>query len=113
MRREFSGLAAALCGLLAVPAGELRAETPQPFADFTFKSVKPPKKNDGSKRITIRVTPEDMARQNPRLAGKDAAGAEADQATAAQPDAAAVPKPRDEAYAWFWETVSPAMESSV
>lgn len=110
MRRDFLGMALAIGGAVAVSAAPARADTPQPFPEFTFKSVKPPKKGNKTKRITVRVTPEDMVRQNPRLAKKPEA--RADDATPKPGEAAVQPKPAGESYAWFWDAVSPALEES-
>ena len=90
--------------LWAVPG---LADTPKPFKDFTFKKVSPPKKGTSKKRITIHVTPEDMARQNPKLARKNEPESEA-----ATPDTAATSKDRPGHYAWFWDKFSPALDQT-
>nr|WP_306737504.1 lytic transglycosylase domain-containing protein [Marimonas arenosa] len=102
-------MAVAFCGLLSISAGNVAANEPQPFPEFTFKSVKPPKKGNSSKRITVAITPEDMARQNPRLAKKPEPDAGGD---AEVTPVAASPRSASARYAWFWETVSPALEQS-
>jgi len=108
MRRTIMTMAAAL--IWAAPGLGL-AESPKPFQDFTFKKVVPPKKGDSKKRITIHVTPEDMARQNPTLARK------AEPERAADPDAGTegekvAAKDRSGHYAWFWDNISPALDQS-
>jgi len=118
MRRKVLGMAVAIGAVMAVAAGPGRAESPAPFAEFTFKSVKPPKSGSSKKRITVRVTPEDMARQNPKLAKKpEPKAGEGVAAAAADPGATpaaakAAVKPAGENYAWFWEAISPALEES-
>nr|WP_322868011.1 lytic transglycosylase domain-containing protein [Aquicoccus sp. G2-2]MEA1112530.1 lytic transglycosylase domain-containing protein [Aquicoccus sp. G2-2] len=69
--------------------------------------VKPPKAGRqvvGTKRITIHVTPEDMARQNPGLKKKADPGS-AQSAPAAKSASAG-------AYAWFWDKISPDLAKS-
>jgi soluble lytic murein transglycosylase-like protein len=105
-------MALAIGGAVAASTAPGRAETPQPFPEFTFKSVKPPKKGNKTKRITVRITPEDMARQYPGLTDKADPGAAKPQDPAAEGAAPAQPRPASETYAWFWDTVSPALEQS-
>lgn len=104
MRRYFMYTAVALA--TAVP---VLGETPKPFENFTFKKVTPPK-SGGGKRITIHITPEDMARQNPGLKNKAEEPKQASQAAAAPGDAAK-PAPGGR-YGWFWDTVSPEIAQS-
>ena len=103
---------------LCAAASGAPADTPPPFPEFTFKSVKPPKSGASAKpgqkgkRITVAITPEDMARQNPNL-GKKADPAEAARPAGEGEAAAAPPRARpDERYGWFWDEVSPALDQS-
>ena len=106
MRRIIMTVAVAL--IWAAPG---LADAPKPFEEFTFKKVAPPKKGSSKKRITIHITPEDMARQNPKLARKS----DPDVA----PEPGAVPgggevgaKDRPGTYAWFWDKISPTLDQS-
>ncbi|RVT87442.1 lytic transglycosylase domain-containing protein [Rhodobacteraceae bacterium CCMM004] len=83
-------LRAAACACLAVLAAPAPAESPPPFADFTFKRVKPPKPGQ-TRRITVQIAPK--APEAPAPAPK-----------AAAPAAPGAPLP----YAWFWDAVPPA-----
>lgn len=99
-------MAAALIG--AAPG---LADAPKPFQDFTFKKVGPPKKGTATKRITVYVTPEDMARQNPNLARKAEPGVDTEPGS--DPDSAKpTPKDRPGQYAWFWDIISPTLDQS-
>jgi hypothetical protein len=104
MRRYIIYTVLALAG--AMPA---MGETPKPFESFTFKKVTPPK-SGGGKRITIHVTPEDMARQNPGLK-KRGDEPELASAAAAVPGDAAIAPPKGR-YGWFWEAISPELAQS-
>ncbi|MYM54856.1 lytic transglycosylase domain-containing protein [Thalassovita mangrovi] len=88
-------LSCAIC--IAAAAAPVRAEGPAPFADFTFKRVKPPQ--PGQKRITVQIDP---AEQAARLAA----------VVASRPAEAAKPPdpaqgPQAGRFGWFWQTVSP------
>ena len=98
--------AAGLCGTQAA-----WAEMPRPSGEFTFKSVKPPKPGaKRQKRINIAVTPEDMARQNPKIA-REMYGEPEPEKPAAQDGngEGGAAKAAGGAYAWFWDKVSPAL----
>ncbi|PIE10637.1 MAG: lytic murein transglycosylase [Rhodobacterales bacterium] len=102
MRRIIlTGFAAILTASMGL-AEEKPAKTPKPFADFTFKRVKPPKSGGSSrkKRITIQIDPESQLRAKP---------AAAKPATGAAPGAKAEPTQR---YAWFWDSISPDLAKS-
>ncbi|UYV38500.1 lytic transglycosylase domain-containing protein [Rhodobacteraceae bacterium D3-12] len=108
MRRN--GKKVAVAALLALSiASQGWADAPKPFENFTFKKVGPPKKGTKKKRITIHVTPEDMARQNPKLGRKGKP--EEKTATGAAP-AKPGAKDRPGHYAWFWDKISPDMDKS-
>src|SRR5690606_28649195 len=77
---------------------------PQPYPEFTFKRIAPPK--SGQKRITVQIDPEEQKRmlaavmpppEHPIPRGGAAPGL--------APDA---PKAKG-SYAWFWDRVSPAI----
>ena len=68
------------------------AEGPQPFKDFTFKRVSPPKKGERPK--FVQIEPEPVAVAKP--------------ASPTAPSAA----PSGARYGWFWDAVSPALEGS-
>ncbi len=101
MRRSITRAALAVAAGIALtpPAG---AEAPKPFENFTFKKVAPPAKGSKKKRITIHITPEDMARQNPGLNKKDDTATEVAALAPAKPVAPATGR-----YAWFWDSISP------
>ncbi|MCZ0812683.1 lytic transglycosylase domain-containing protein [Roseovarius sp. EGI FJ00037] len=83
-------LGVAVC--LPIPA---QAGDPPPFPEFTFKMSKPPKAGTG-KRITVQIEPEpDGPRAN-------------ETAIPGSPDAPDAPV---SSYAWFWDSVSPAIET--
>ncbi|MDX1780487.1 MAG: lytic transglycosylase domain-containing protein [Thalassovita sp.] len=81
-------ISCAVC--IALVAGPVRAEGPTPYADFTFKRVKPPK--PGQKRITVQIDPAEQAAALKPVAKAEAAVAES----------AALGR-----FGWFWDTVSP------
>ncbi|MDF0599793.1 lytic transglycosylase domain-containing protein [Psychromarinibacter sp. C21-152] len=72
--------------MAALPAA---ADDPPPFRDFTFKRVKPPKPG-APPRITVQIEPE-----------AEVAPEKTDPETG--------PDPAPEAYAWYWDKVSPAL----
>lgn len=76
------------------------ADAPKPFADFSHKSVKPPKPGSG-KRINIQIDPEAQAK-----AAKPAAKS----ADGSTPKGTA--KSVGGKYAWFWDTISPDVAQS-
>ena len=78
-------LALAMCLSSPVLAGD-----PVPFADFTFKRVKPPKPG-ATRRITVQIAPVAVPRISPN-------------ATPAKPGPDAPAAPRD-ALDWFWKDV--------
>ncbi len=81
---------------VAFSGGGLRAETPAPYPDFTFRRVKPPKGGSGH-RITIQIAPETST-----------------PARTSVPDATAPPpaKPDSGALEWFWTGVSSRLSDS-
>jgi len=81
---------AAAC--LPVPA---LAGDPPPFPEFTFKMSKPPKAGT-SKRITVQIEPE--AESPPESASASAAASPAPAAPVSS-------------YAWFWDRVSPEIDT--
>ena len=99
-----TSLVALIC---AMPAA---ADEPAPFADFTFKRVKPPSSANKKKRITIQITPEDLERQR----GKSSTLVKpaAVKPKTADKGEAAKPAKSDAHYAWFWDTISPKLEQS-
>lgn len=104
MRRSIMRAAILLAGGIALSSPAV-AEAPKPFEDFTFKRVKPPAKGSTKKRITVHITAEDMARQNPHLHKK------AEEGTQVAALAPAKPKgPAKGRYAWFWDSVSPDLD---
>ncbi|MDQ2093769.1 lytic transglycosylase domain-containing protein [Rhodalgimonas zhirmunskyi] len=103
MGRSISRAAFALIGGIALGAPAV-AEAPKPFEDFTFKKVAPPSKGSRKKRINIHITPEDMARQNPRL-NKKAEEPKVAALAPAKPQAAATGR-----YSWFWDSISPDLD---
>lgn len=84
-------------------AGPVFAESPPAFPDFQAKRVKPPKAGE-SQRITIQVTPEDMARQRGTVRRETSLATDLAQEN---PVAA-----RAATYAWFWEHVSPDLSDT-
>ncbi|MBR9653033.1 lytic transglycosylase domain-containing protein [Thalassovita aquimarina] len=82
-------LSCAIC--IAAAAAPVRAEGPQPYPDFTFKRVKPPK--PGQKRITVQIDPAEQA-------------AAQEQVVAASQPVAPAAKPEGR-FGWFWQSVSP------
>ncbi len=87
MRRLASALLGAVLCVVSVPA---RAADPQPFAEFTFKRVKPPQAG-ATRRITVQIEPKPEA---------------------PDPEAETAEAPTTDAYAWYWSTVSPDLEAS-
>ncbi|MGR3414803.1 lytic transglycosylase domain-containing protein [Pseudooceanicola nanhaiensis] len=73
--------------------------------DFTFKRVKPPSSGT-AKRITVQIKPGDGPKP---VKKKEPKPAVADGAAPAVPAAPGAPAGR---YAWFWDTVSPALADS-
>ncbi|NVO24269.1 transglycosylase SLT domain-containing protein [Donghicola sp. B5-SW-15] len=87
------GLAILVSGY-AIPS--LAEGQPKPFSQFTFKSVKPPKPGEKPKiDVQIAILPD-----------KPVKGPEAP-VELPKPDS---PKSRLANYAWYWQTVSPAIE---
>ncbi|MEC3862014.1 lytic transglycosylase domain-containing protein [Mesobacterium sp. TK19101] len=86
-------IAAFLAATLALPVA---AEAPKPFPTFSAKRVKPPGKG-AKQRITVQIAPQ------------PAAPAAASQAVQA---AALAPSSPGGSYAWFWQTVSPALSET-
>ncbi len=78
--------------LLSVPSG-VWAEAPEPFPEFTFKRVKVPKPGSGP-RIRVQIAPKVESNTDSAAVSDTAAPAESD------------------AYAWFWEKVSPSATAS-
>ena len=78
-------LTAAFFVLVSLFGGVLRADTPEPFPDFSFKRVKPPSSN--GPRIKVQIAP----RAEPAVP------------EGATPETEAQPS----AFAWFWTEVSP------
>jgi len=93
--RQLAGAALAAALLMTGPS---LAEGPSPFPDFSAKRIKPPT-SDGSRRINVQITPQDLARQGPPSQARPQPPA--DGAAPAAP--ATPPKGR---YGWFWDTVS-------
>lgn len=83
----------ALCAM-SLTFGGVQAE-PAPFPDFSAKRVKPPG-SGAKKRITVQITPQDVARVAPP-------------ATPA-PQTGARPSGTD-TLGWFWSAVSPALDA--
>jgi len=78
---------------LSIAVSPVLAEAPKPFADFTFKRVKPPKK--GSKnRINIQIAPKVVPVVKPAPSGS-------------KPKAGGAP-----VYEWFWKDISPKLDES-
>jgi len=97
MRQVLTAILAASCVL----AGAAYAESPTPYPDFTFKRVKPPTPQ-GSKRITVQITPEDIKnRFKPRPKPEVT---EAAAVAAGLPPAEAIGR-----HSWFWDAVSPTL----
>ncbi|MFP4044122.1 MAG: lytic transglycosylase domain-containing protein [Rhodosalinus sp.] len=102
MHRAIAALvasAALATGLVAEAAAE-DAGTP---GGFSAKRVKPP--SGGGPRITVQITPEDIARQ--RAAPRPPAAGPQDEGEVAR----ALPV-RPGRHAWFWDSVSPAREAA-
>ncbi|SEP73622.1 lytic transglycosylase domain-containing protein [Thalassovita taeanensis] len=74
------------------------AESPQPFQDFTFKRVKPPKSGSG-KRITVQIDPGAVPQPS-----KQPAEQSASQISAAVG--------QDGRFGWFWAQVSPDLANT-
>lgn len=90
MKRSIVCMALAMgAGALVVPG--VRADSPPPFPDFTFKMGKPPEPG-ATRRITVQIEPGEAVAARPRA---DAAG----DATPAKPDAGTA------RYGWFWSQV--------
>ena len=81
---------AMLCGL--VQAAPLSAQTPQPFPEFTFKRVTPPK--PGERPVIPQIEPQ------------------ATPAAVAPPAAAPGAVVAGARYGWFWEVISPEADAS-
>lgn len=79
-------------------AGGAFADSAPPFADFTFKRIKPPSA-DGGRRITIQISPEEYRAQTPAPKPDDQKS-EPEQVVAA-------PASPQTAFGWFWDAVSP------
>lgn len=91
----------ALAGAFALFLGASgQAQTPEPFKDFTFKRVSPPKPGT-KKRIDVQIRPED---QLPRPGRSKKSG---ETASATRGTGGGTGR-----YAWFWETISPASADS-
>ncbi|MEM8980145.1 MAG: lytic transglycosylase domain-containing protein [Pseudomonadota bacterium] len=86
-------LVALACTVFCAP---VVAETPKPkpFADFSAKFVKPPKRKTSSKRITVQVTPAVKTKPS---------------SSAPQAVALAKPNPPTKNSGWFWNTISPTL----
>ncbi|WP_299655134.1 lytic transglycosylase domain-containing protein [uncultured Tateyamaria sp.] len=81
---------------LALVAGDVAADDPPPFKDFSAKRVSPPKA--GAKRlITVQIDPDAPASSDP-----------APQETAETASAV----PRTARFDWFWQDVSPELEEA-
>lgn len=76
---------------LVLAAGVVTADSPEPFPDFTFKKVTPPKPGSG-KRIRVQIDTATGAIKTPTAPDAEAA-------PAAQP-----------VYEWYWAKVSPKLE---
>ena len=89
MKRSFIYSVAAL----AIAVSPVLAEAPKPFADFTFKRVKPPKKGAKNK-INIQITPQVVPVVKPAPSGS-------------KPKSGSAP-----VYDWFWKDISPKLDQS-
>ncbi len=81
-----------MCALIAVAAGSAVLAGPEPFTDFTFKRVKPPKPGSGP-RIDVQIEPQSEAPpapENPATPGPAIAGA----------------------FAWYWDKVRPELTAA-
>lgn len=96
--------AAALGASLALSAA---AESPQPFADFSAKRVKPPV-SGAKKRITVQIAP----RANPAVPPLPEKSDPAPEPQPVSTAAAVAPATPSTRYGWFWSTVSAKQEDS-
>lgn len=103
MPRNFEWMALLCAALAAAPA--VAEDGPQPYPDFTFKRIGPPKSGAGN-RITVQIDPEEQARmlaavmpppENPIPRGGAAPGL--------RPTDPSGPMPLD----WYWQAVSPVL----
>ncbi|MCR8723659.1 lytic transglycosylase domain-containing protein [Frigidibacter sp. ROC022] len=96
------GLTVLLCaGGLAPVAPVVAGDAPE-FKDFTFKRVAAPKKGSTAKRITVQITepyPPPPGKRKDKTGDKAGEGDDAGNAVAAAP--------AGDAYAWYWNAVSP------
>jgi hypothetical protein len=104
MQREIVALAA-MVALFAVPGAQ--AEPSATDGAFTAKRVKPPA--GGGPRITVQITPEDIARQRGGAGARGDADGDGPDGDAAAP---AVARAAPGRYGWFWDAVSPAREAA-
>ncbi|WP_010139704.1 lytic transglycosylase domain-containing protein [Oceanicola sp. S124] len=95
--RRAGGIATRIClGLLLAP-GPVLGQQPPPFADFTFKTVRPPAPGS-NRRITVQIAPQDQP------------APPAPSSSSASP-AAAVPAAPGR-YGWFWQAIPPESAAS-
>ncbi|WP_319824560.1 lytic transglycosylase domain-containing protein [Thalassovita sp.] len=79
------------------------ADSAKPFAEFTFKRVKPPAAGSG-KRINVQISPEEYRAQIPAPKPPEK------KSELEQVVAAAVPSPL--VFGWFWDAVSPDLTAA-
>lgn len=84
------------------------AETPQPFPDFTFKRVSPPK--TGARPNIVQIDPEEQAAALAALSRRSPTRQTIEESTS--PDVGDTAPPRLGDYAWFWDRISPSMSAS-
>lgn len=110
--RAVMGMAIAVA--LGVPQGAL-ADKPAPFPEFQAKRIKPPGAKTvkvpqpGKRRITVQIDPEEQAAI---LAARPPMDDATPSVSTDEPSAKPAKPSRAEAYAWFWETVSPAIDNA-
>lgn len=98
------GLTLLLCAGALAPATPVAADDAPAFKDFTFKRVGVPKKGTSAKRITVQIT-EPYPPPPGKRKDKDKTDAAAGTALAAVTPAA----PASDAFAWYWQAVSPGI----
>lgn len=100
MTRRFGRILALCAAALAAPAAA--EQGPQPYPDFTFKRIGPPKPGT-ARRITVQIDPEEQKRMLAAVMPKPE--------RPFVPEGIAPPEgPRAPgSYDWYWQAVSPAL----
>jgi soluble lytic murein transglycosylase-like protein len=94
--------------IACVAAGAVLADSPEPFADFTFRRVKIPETGT-NRRITVQIAP--VAPAAPAAPHEVAALPETPEIPAPEPEPSTAPA-ADATFAWFWRTVPATLQGA-